>query len=450
MIRRALDHQTPAPPGRGPGLAAPDWGLVAMFGVALMLRTAYAWLTAGPGAVPASDAVSYDLIARHLAAGEGFRLDGAGGSYPTAFVPPVLPWLVSLVYRASGPVYFHALLLQAFLGALVPVVLTRLGESTISRLAGRIAGWLAAVHPLLVFFSGYLLTETVFSLMLVTGLLASAAWLKAPRPGRALGAGILWGAAILTRPTALPMPLLVAAWAWAPLGLTLAARDRLRQLALLAVGVVLVVGPWTLRNAIQMHAFVPVTTGGGRALLDANNAFVWDDPSARGGATSVYHREPYASEFRGLSEVEVDRRSAALARAFLRERAAQAPAMALAKLARFWRLRAEGGGTGHWQAAGSPLATWLARFDPLLLWSLFVLPFALAGLWIVVRGARRWFESLPAMTIVLFTLVSIVYWGSLRLRVPVEPLMMLYAGVGIGAVWRRARTRSRGLRLAPR
>ena len=74
---------------------------------------------------------------------------------------------------------------------------------------GTTAGWLAVAHPLLVFFSGYLLTETTFCAMLLVALLATAEWLKTPRRARALGAGLLWGLAALTRPTALPLPVLV-------------------------------------------------------------------------------------------------------------------------------------------------------------------------------------------------------------------------------------------------
>ena len=67
----------------------------------------------------------------------------------------------------------------------------------------RIAGWLAVANPLLVFFSGYLLTESLFCVMVLAALLASVEWLKTPRPGRAFGAGVLWGLACLTRPTAI-------------------------------------------------------------------------------------------------------------------------------------------------------------------------------------------------------------------------------------------------------
>lgn len=421
-----------------------------LFAVALALRVAYVWLALGPDATPSSDAVSYDTVAWNLARGVGFHLNGAAGSYPTAFVPPVLPFVTSLLYRVVGHQFFAALLLQAVLGALVPLVVAALGTAVFGGAPGRLAGWLAALHPLLVFFSGYLLTETTFTLALLLAVFASMEWLKTPRPGRALGAGLLWGVAALTRPTALPLPLVVAAWAWAPLGLTVMPRERVRQLAMLALGVVLVVAPWTIRNAIELRAFVPVTTGGGRSLLDANNAIVWDDPALRGGATSVIGIEPYASRFRGLSEAEVDRVSGAMAREFMLSRMHDWPAVKLAKLARFWRLTAESGSTGSWQRGDSSLGALLRVVDPLLVWSLVVLPFAIAGLVTTLRGPRRLFQSLPALVILAFTFGAIVYWGALRLRVPIEPYVVLYAAVGANEAWKAWRVRRAGLRLVER
>lgn len=421
-----------------------------MFGLALALRVSYAWLAHGPGAGVSSDAATYDTIAWNLARGLGFSLEGASGPYPTAFVPPVMPWLVSLVYRALGHSVFAAILLQCVIGATVPLLLRALVGGMAGSPAARIAGWLAVVHPLLVFFSGHLLTEATFSAALLVALVATIEWIKTPRPARAFGVGLLWGLAALTRPTALPLPFVVAAWAWFPLGLTLARGDRTRQLALLLLGCALTVAPWTMRNAARFGAFVPVTTGGGRSLLDANNALVWDDPALRGGATSVYNVEPYATELRGRSEVEQDAISARLAREFALSRQGEWPTVAAAKLARFWRLGAEAGTTGAWAREGSPIGALLARFDPLLVWSLLTLPFAMLGVWWVLAGPKRVFQSLPLLIIVLATSGSMLYWGALRLRVPIEPLVLAYAGIGAAELMRRRRVRGSGLRVVER
>jgi 4-amino-4-deoxy-L-arabinose transferase-like glycosyltransferase len=374
-------------------------------------------------------------------------LTGAGGTYPTAFVPPVVPWITSLLYRVTGHHFFAALILQAVIGSLVPLLLAVFAAATFGGSVAWLAAWLAAFHPLLVYFSGFLLTETTFTVALLAALIASAAWLKTPRPGRAIGTGMLWGLASLTRPTALMLPALIGAWAWVPLGLTVAPRDRVRQVALLLLGVALVVGPWTMRNAFVFHAYVPVTTGGGRALLDSNNPVVWGDPGLRGGAMGVYEREPWSSRFRGKSEVEVDRLARADAMAFLRAHAAEWPSMALAKLARFWRINTEGGATGHWWRESTPAAALLRLLDPLAIWSLALLPFAAWGLVRSLSGARRWFLALPSLVILYFTLLGVVFWGALRMRVPVEPLVMLLAAAGLDDARRRWLTRVRGLRV---
>jgi len=448
MLQRVT--QDPAPPrpvrARTPSGAFPLEPLI-LFAVAFALRAAYMWSANGRSPVPYADSADYDTIAWNLARGAGFALNGADGPHATAFRPPVVPWITSLLYRAIGHDFFAALLLQCAIGALVAPLAAGYARATFGGGVARWVGWLTALCPVLVFFSGYLLTETTFAVLLLLALYLSGEWIKTPRPGRALGAGLAWGVAALARPTALPLPLLVALWAWFPLGLTVTGRDRARQLAMLLLGVALSVGPWTIRNAVELKAFVPVTTGGGRALLDANNPLVWDDPARVGGALSVYHLEPYASRYTGVGEVEADRISSTLAKDFLRERSAQWPAMAVAKLARFWRPTREGSGTGTWSREGSVVARILAIADPLLLWSVLAFPFAIGGLVVTLRGPKRLFLSLPLLVILFFTALAVVYWGALRMRVPVEPLIVLYAAAGADALAKFLRRRRSGLTL---
>ena len=426
------------------GRPSADW--LPVFLVALLLRVVYAWIAIGPGAQPFSDPADYDTVAWNLARGHGFALGSASGPYPTAFVPPLLPWVTSLLYGAVGHRFFAAVLLQCVFGALIPLVIAAFGTAMYGGAVGRLAGWISALDPLLVFFSGYLLTETLFTLLVLLALFLSASWVKTPRVGRALGTGLAWGLAALTRPTALALPGVVLLWAWGPLGLTVPARERARQMLLLLLGMALVVGPWTARNAVVLHAFVPVTTGGGGALFVGNNEQTWSDPARRGGAGGAWS-DLVAGEFRGLSEPEVDVRARALAFAFLREHAREWPAMALAKLARFWRLTAEGGGTGAWQRPGSPLGALLRAVDPLRLWSLALFPLALWGTWLSLRAPRRWFQSLSLWVVLYFMLIAVVFFGSLRMRVPIEPLLALLGAAGLDDLRRRVRSRARGLRV---
>lgn len=448
MIQRA-DDRSPRGAARawtGRPLLAPSRETLALFVTALALRVAYAWLVHGTAAVPSSDSLTYDTVAWNLARGMGFSL-GGNAPYPTAFVPPALPWAMSLLYRVVGHSFFAAVMLMCVFGALVPPLLRLLGRAMFGAAVGTWAGGLAAFHPLLVFFSGYVMTESLFSVMLLLALLASVAWIKQPKPGRAFWSGALWGAASLTRPTALPLALIVALWGWRPLGLALPPGERRRQLSLLLLGLVLSLAPWTIRNAASLHAFVPLTTGGGRSLLDANNAVVWDDDARRGGAIAVLTTEPWATRFRGLSEVELDRRSRQEALEFLSGRVKDWPRNAIAKFARYWRWNAITPSTGTWASDKAGLASRLQRLDPLLPWSFVFFPLAGWGLVRTLRGTRRHFQLLPLAVVAASTLGTLVYWGALRLRVPIEPLVTLYAAAGVADIAWRVRMRRAGLAL---
>ena len=124
--------------------------------------------------------------------------------------------------------------------------------------------------------------------------------------------------------------------------------------------------------------------------------------------------------------------------------------MALKKLARFWRLTAEGGATGSWSRGDTPLARLLAVVDPLLVWSLVTLPLAIGGVVMSLRGARRLYQSLPLWVIGAFSLGAMIFWGALRMRVPVEPLIMVYAAAGVEGLRRQWRLRRSPLRVVPR
>ena len=412
---------------------------LALYAVSLALRVAYAFVTTGPDGVPFSDPAEYDTVAWNLARGLGFSLDAKAGAYPSAMSPPLLPWIVGLLYAVVGHSYFAAILLQCVIGAAVPVLLARFGAALFGGGVGRAAGWLAAVDPLLVALCAYLLTETLFIALLLLALALTVRWARTPGHWLALYTGVAWGLANLARPTALVLPIALMAWAWRPVGLTRTKRERVGQMALLLAAMALTIAPWTLRNAAVFHAFVPVAARGGGALLAGNNSIAWYDPARRGGASNELWDRMVQNEFRGMSEPAAQALAQRTALEFIREHAADAPAVALAKLRRFWRLSAEGGGTGIWQREGSPLTALLRRLDPLLLWSVAIFPLALWGLVASLRDPRRELHLLVLWVVLYFCLLTVVFFGSLRMRAPVEPLVLLYAMAGGADLLRRLR-----------
>ena len=99
-----------------------------------------------------------------------------------------------------------------------------------------------------------------------------------------VSAGVLCGLAVLTRSNApaliLPLAIAVATTGAA----TRPLRARLGRAAALVGIAALVVAPWTIRNAIELDGFAPVTTEAGSALAGTYNDVTRTDPSgpARG------------------------------------------------------------------------------------------------------------------------------------------------------------------------
>ncbi len=412
-----------------------------LFAVALVLRSGYAWMLSGPGTVPYSDPAHYDTIAWNLASGAGYSLGTEGHTRPTAYRPPLLPFLTSLVYRTFGHRYELAVQAQCLIAALVPLLVVLLGTALFDARVGWLAGWLAAVNPLIVFFTGYLLTESLFIALMLLALWLGTRWVRRPSVWVAFATGVVWGLTSLARPLALLLPVVVSLWAWRPLGRAVGGGARLAQIALLGLGLVSSVGPWTLRNALVFHALVPISTNGGRVLLDGYNPRSWDEPALRGSGWLDVKAQPYDSLIR-MPEIQGDRLARAEAMRFARAHASRLPEMALAKLARFWRMTAEGGGTGTWQNRGSLLARLAAHVDPVLLWSLIIFPLGLWGVITVLAGPDRLFHSLPLWMMLYFSLLAMAIWGGLRFRAPIEPLIVLMAAVGFMNLRRRLKQAS--------
>lgn len=342
-------------------------------------------------------------IAGALASGAGF------GSPPTAEVAPVVPWIASGMLRL-GAGEAGVLAAVAAIAALAPLLAVALGGALFGGNVGRAAGWIVALDPLLV-----VAATTIEGVAATTGMLAlaaTAAWIKTPRPGRAFGAGLLWGLAALTHPALLALPPLVAGWAWVPLGLTVAPADRARQTILLLVGLAAVVAPWTARNAIATRTFAPVSTGSVRALREAhgeNWRVVVPPHGARGAEVA--------------SDAAGDRRPPAQAIAG-RATAFAAPGIGERGIPGAWRFAALAAG-----AALLVLAVWGAAR--------------------VVTGPRRWFQSLALFPALAFLALALAYGGGIAARAPVEPLVAVLAAASVADLRRRLRARARGLTVVP-
>lgn len=228
--------------GRGP------WGrpLLIIVAVGILLRLGSIALSLHFDRSPVrGDAITYESLARSLAAGHGYLHQGRTDNVR----PPLYPFVLSLVYRATGPSPVAGTLLQTAFDAATLVVLAGFTWSLTGSVAGALlAAGIFALWPGAMLMNVVLYTEPLFTLLL---LLAVAALIRLESDGRArwvVATGLLFGLLGLTRQTTLyflPGYLVIA-----PILLRGRTGPRLwaRLGALLLC--VAVIAPWTIRDRV--------------------------------------------------------------------------------------------------------------------------------------------------------------------------------------------------------
>ena len=253
------------------GLAA----LVVILLLGLGLRLDYAW----EGRAPVYDASAYAAIAANLDRGDGFTV-GASATQPSSNYSPGLPLLTAGVYKLSGGVHERlARVVLALIGTL-SVLFTYLIARRLSRLvnpapprgvdssivAGLVGAAAVAVYPALLEYQGMLMSEPLAATLLSGALLAMLWARDGGTPWRWFLPGLLLGALTMVRPEYLGVAFVLAAVVF---GVDARGgwRRSLARAAILLAGVVVVIAPWTLRNAVALDRFVPISTGGGQVLF---------------------------------------------------------------------------------------------------------------------------------------------------------------------------------------
>src|SRR5437764_1096723 len=209
-----------------------------------------------------NDTLFYHSTAQSLAEGRGFRAIDRG---PTAQWPPGFPFLLSLVYRVTGAHERAGLVMNAALGALTVPLLYALARDLFGRREAVFAGTALAVLPGQILWTDVLLAEVLYTFLLVGFFLMLARLPVGGWSAAVLGLGV--GALTLTRGEGLLLiPAVLAAWWRGPPRLVVARRG------LVLVGCTLVaIVPWAVRNAVEMHAFIPLSTNSSTTLWSGHN-----------------------------------------------------------------------------------------------------------------------------------------------------------------------------------
>jgi hypothetical protein len=402
-------------------------------------------------------------IAANLLAGRGFAIRFLGWEGPTSQQAPIYPAILAVAYTIGGVETPRSLLLlelgQALLGGVLTLGVLRLAE----RIAGGrsevilTAGIITALHPTLIYAATHVQVALLGATLLTWTLLFAYRTGASGCIHDAVGTGVLLALLALTDPI-LSLALAGAVLAIVqgrsqyPSGRAEAARLVSLVLAVAALGVL----PWIVRNARVHGEFVAIKSTFGYAFWQGNcNLSQGTDKVVRPSVTRVLegeagkrglnalnrtlwaarHEAGYLDDIalspddkKLLGSVSEPERSRILfhrALSELREQPGRYLALCLRRFQYFWLFDETNPKTQVLVYRVSHIALLCA---------------AVLGLLLARRDVRSrlWPTLLTVLLIAGFHTLTIV---SARFHIPIEPLMAVWAGVGLSR-WAPACKRS--------
>jgi hypothetical protein len=286
-------------------------------------------------------------IARALVTGYGFADPFRGHTGPTAWVPPLYPWILAADFRLFG-IYsaLSAWVILAFdcvLNALMVIPVWEIADRCFHRKVAVWSVWVWALYPAAIQYAVKWVWEMTLSAFLFSWVIVLALRMRgvgerkddaaAPSVGNWAMFGLLWGLIALTNPSlCLFLPV---CGVWILLGVQ--RRSLLpRQIAAAVLSACVFIGclaPWTYRNWRVFHAFVPVRANLGVELYLGNG------PDATGFLMEYDHpfQDPVQLRlYRQTGEIAYAKMRGKLAKQWIRNHPGRFASISLKRLYFFW------------------------------------------------------------------------------------------------------------------
>ena len=403
------------------------------------------WLAADYGSLR-QDPDTYRQLARHLLSDGtfGYRIPGDAGTrrlQPTAYRPPLYPLVLAACGWVDDVGVASIAILHAVAGIATVLLVYRLSQAWELGRWGFWAAVLTACDPILLNQSSRVMTETLATLLAVLGLLGLTRLTVVSTASRASLAGALVALAALCRPTFL-------VWgAAAAVAILLTPRSSWRTRVWLAGSFVLagvvMMAPWTVRNALAFGRPIVTTTHGGYTLWLGNNEEFYSFLDRAGwgevwGSQQLDEQYLAIREAYNFDELRVDRWAYDQGVASIRRHPASFLRACVFRVGSLWGLvpqQIEVGESVVKRVARYAVGAWYAVVFALTLWGVGSLGRRLC--------CQPWLWGL--LLCLSFTAMHVVYWSNLRMRAPLVPVVCLAAAIGVRAIvsrtlrWRAAR-----------
>ncbi|MBR9978027.1 MAG: glycosyltransferase family 39 protein [Bacteroidetes bacterium] len=375
----------------------------------------------------------------HLAS----RIRGEGIPH-VYFMSPLYPYLLAAIWTLTDNPELWVRLLQALFGGATTLLTYVLGRSLFGRVTGGLAALIVALYAPLIYYDALLLTESLLTLLLTGHMtILVTAW-KSNNIRWWIAAGLMLGLAVITRATVLLFPLvLFLVWIF----LDKKTRPKTSNLLAYVLAAMLLLLPTTIRNAAVEGVFVPVTSSFGFNLYAGNNA----------DATGQYSmpekidilRDPGGKFWverqtdEGMNAVEVSAYWRSQALAWMSANPGEAAALFFRKVLLFFH-------PAEIDQLGLSLRFFTREYGPVpgIPAAAYPILLVLSMIGVAVTERKRTVAWLPVLFILVYVMATAFFFVSARLRLPIMPLLILYASfAAVGIVQRLRERKFRELRF---
>lgn len=213
---------------------------------------------------PTWDGVIYVRAAEQLARGEGYTQRALREDAParaSAYYPVGFPASLALVRLAGGGLRSD-LVLQSILGAFAACATYMLARRSYGRTRARIAATFIALWPSGILIAASWMSEVLFTLLLAASFLPLSWMRRRHRPWAVAISSAMLALSSYVRPVGLLVLALFIGWI-----VLRRVRVSWSYIPIALVAVVCVIGPWAIRNSIELGRPVLISTNGGTNLL---------------------------------------------------------------------------------------------------------------------------------------------------------------------------------------
>ncbi len=215
----------------------------------------------GESGLMLGDSKQYLGLAQSLADGNGFMLDGKPFFFRTIGYPGLLAIGLSLFKSLPMVIFF-----QLLLASCLPLLVLRLGRALgFEERSSRLAAWITAIEPHLIFFSVTVLTETVYTFLFLLGLLAAFYAFQTKEKRYAVYVGICCSLGILIKPLLQFFPLFLGLF-YAPWLKRFDWKKLCTHGLLIASTMAIILAPWIIHNK-RVHDSAALSNQGSVAAL---------------------------------------------------------------------------------------------------------------------------------------------------------------------------------------